>query len=147
MSFPLCNCSRFSDLVGKMVSDGSMAGNADAYVLLSDSNNACVGGVSYIGKKYGEGVCGYLPGKRSSINWYTQNDLNTALVRLLTLLTPILDLYFQSHQSVFSTQVAQFFQIVLHEVGHGLGKNRSYLEKIPHRPPFIMVKLHDFIYG
>ena len=63
-----------------MVADGSMRGDADAYVLLSDSSKACVGGVSYMGFVYGEGVCGLTPDKRVTLNWYSGDDLAVALV-------------------------------------------------------------------
>ena len=65
-----------------MVVDGSMPGNADAYVLLSDSSKACVGGVSYKGWKYGDGVCGTTPDKRVTLAWYQikGDDLSVALV-------------------------------------------------------------------
>ena len=63
-----------------MVADGSMPGDADAYVLLSDSSKACIGGASYKGYLYDKGVCGSTPDKRVTINWYTYDDLSVALV-------------------------------------------------------------------
>ena len=62
-----------------------MPGDADAYVLLSDSSKACVGGVSYIGSVYGEGVCGLTPDKRVTINWYKRDALSSALVSVILL--------------------------------------------------------------
>ena len=62
-----------------------MPGDADAYVLLSDSSKACVGGVSYLGWVYGEGVCGLTPDKRVTLNWYTIDDMSVALVSVILL--------------------------------------------------------------
>ena len=66
-----------------MVADGSMPGDADAYVLLSDSSKACIGGASYKGYLYGEGVCGLTPDKRVTINWYKRDALSSALVSVI----------------------------------------------------------------